>query len=276
MAEIKFWKMHGIGNDYIVIDNRNEFLEEKQLADMVKKLCRRKYSVGADGTLIVYDSLVADVKMRVLNADGSEAEMCGNGIRCFSKYCYEQNITNRKNILVETKAGIRECFMDTKKGKVQNIRVNMGKPYLSRKDVPMSGKGKCLNEKIQIGKHVYEATCLSMGNPHCVLFVDDLNTYPIHEVGPRIENHRLFPNRTNVDFVEIVNRKELRLRVWERGCGETLACGTGACASVVAGNLLNIINSKCTVHLLGGDLIVDYNGVVMMEGEAEKVFEGII
>lgn len=276
MVEINFWKMHGLGNDYIVIDNRDGLLQENELSKIAKKMCLRRYSIGADGLLLIFDSNSADTKMRIFNADGSEAEMCGNGIRCFVKYCYENELLNTKIIRVETIAGVKEAILDIKNDVVKSVKVNLGKPSLLRHDISMHGVDKYINKEITAGTQNYKITCLSIGNPHCVLFVNDVNVFPVLDVGPKIENHHLFFNRTNVEFVQILNRNEIKVRVWERGCGETLACGTGACASAVAGNILGLLEKKCVVHLLGGDLNIEYNASVMMEGPAEKVYEGTI
>ncbi len=276
MVEINFWKMHGLGNDYIVIDNRDGLLQENELSKIAKKMCLRRYSIGADGLLLIFDSNSADSKMRIFNADGSEAEMCGNGIRCFVKYCYENELLNTKIIRVETIAGVKEAILDIKNDVVKSVKVNLGKPSLLRHDTSMRGVDKYINKEITAGTQNYKITCLSIGNPHCVLFVNDVNVFPVLDVGPKIENHHLFFNRTNVEFVQILNRNEIKVRVWERGCGETLACGTGACASAVAGNILGLLEKKCIVHLLGGDLNIEYNASVMMEGPAEKVYEGTI
>lgn len=276
MVEINFWKMHGLGNDYIVIDNRDGLLQENELSKIAKKMCLRRYSIGADGLLLIFDSNSADSKMRIFNADGSEAEMCGNGIRCFVKYCYENELLNTKIIRVETIAGVKEAILDIKNDVVKSVKVNLGKPSLLRHDISMRRVDKYINKEITAGTQNYKITCLSIGNPHCVLFVNDVNVFPVLDVGPKIENHHLFFNRTNVEFVQILNRNEIKVRVWERGCGETLACGTGACASAVAGNILGLLEKKCIVHLLGGDLNIEYNASVMMEGPAEKVYEGTI
>jgi diaminopimelate epimerase len=267
--------MHGLGNDYVVIDNRDGKIDEKMLSGLARKLCERRFSIGADGLLLAYNSKIADAKMRIFNADGSEAEMCGNGIRCFARYCYENNIVERKTTLkIETLAGIKTVWLTVSEGKVNGAKVDMGSPILERTSIPMLGKGTCIDEDLEVDGRKFKVTCLSLGNPHCVIFVDDVKNYPVKEIGPKIEGHRLFPNRVNVNFVQVLNRKELRLRVWERGCGETLACGTGACASVVAANLLGKVDGKATVHLLGGDLQIEYSGNVFMSGPAEKVFEG--
>lgn len=277
MVKIGFWKMHGLGNDFIVIDNRNRQLLEKELGKTAKKLCKRYFSIGADGILVVDDSTVADTKMRIFNADGSEAETSGNGVRCFAKYCYENGVTNKKELKVETLAGVKTVWLKTERGKVVSVTVDMGEPILERQRIPVVGNGKCVNEDLKVEGTNYKMTCVSVGNPHCVIFVDDVESYPVGTIGPKIENHKMFPNRINVEFVQVLNRKELKMRVWERGVGETLACGTGACASVVAGNLLEKVDNLCTVHLLGGNLeILLQNNRILMTGTAEKSFEGVV
>ena len=274
LGDVRFWKMHGLGNDYIVIDNRDAKIKEREISDLARRLCQRRFSVGADGLLLVYESAVADVKMRVFNADGSEAEMCGNGIRCFAKYCYENCIIRKEEISIETLAGVKGAWLTVEDGEVSRVKVDMGVPSLERGNLPMLGQGPCINEDLEVDGERFRVTCLSVGNPHCILFVDDVEGFPVQEVGPKIENSRLFPKRVNVEFVQVLNRNELKVRVWERGCGETFACGTGACASVVAGNLLKKVGNRVTVHLLGGDLEIEYVGNIWMTGPAVKVFEG--
>jgi len=271
---MKFWKMHGLGNDYIVIDNRDNAIGEDELSGLARKLCERRFSVGADGLLLVYNSRIADAKMRIFNADGSEAEMCGNGIRCFAKYCYENNIVKKSELRIETLAGIKRFWLTISNGEVKEVKVDMGSPILERGGIPMLGRDTCINEDLAVDGEKFKVTCLSVGNPHCVIFVDDVKKFPVEEIGPKIERHQLFPERVNVEFAQVLNEEELSVRVWERGCGETLACGTGACASVVAGNLLKKVGNKATVHLLGGDLQIEYSGNIFMTGPAEKVFEG--
>jgi len=271
---MKFWKMHGLGNDYIVIDNRNLQISDAEVVESAKKLCERRFSVGADGLLLVGTSTLADVKMRIFNADGSEAEMCGNGIRCFAKYCYENNIARKSELTVETLAGVKRTWLTVEDDTVVSVMVDMGTPTLDRSAIPMLGTGTCINENLQVDEEQYKVTCLSVGNPHCIIFVDALDDFPVERVGPKIENHRLFPKKTNVEFAQVLNRNELKVRVWERGCGETLACGTGACAAAVAGNLLQKIGNKAKVHLLGGDLEVEYAERLFLSGPAAKVFEG--
>jgi diaminopimelate epimerase len=273
---MKFWKMHGLGNDYVVIDNRDAKIGDREAGELALKLCKRRFSVGADGVLYVSNSTVADVKMRIFNADGSEAEMCGNGIRCFAKYCYENNITRKNDFTVETLAGNKHTWLTVEGGVVKSVKVDMGVPELERSKIPMTGEGKFVNGDLQVDDEAYKATCLSVGNPHCIIFVDDVDGFPVERVGSKIENHQLFPKRTNVEFAQVLSENEVKLRVWERGCGETLACGTGACATVVAGNLLRKLGGEVRVHLLGGDLTVEYADRLLMTGTAEKVFEGTL
>ena len=273
---MRFWKMHGLGNDYIVIDNRDEKISGKQAAELAKRLCERRFSVGADGLLLVSNSKVADVKMRIFNADGSEAEMCGNGIRCFAKYCYENSIVQKQEFTVETLSGIKHVWLTLKNGEVSAVKVDMGAPNWERSSLPMVGQGTCINENLDVDGEAYKVTCLSMGNPHCVIFVDKVDDFPVEQIGPKIENHKAFPKRTNVGFVQVLNPNELKVRVWERGCGETLACGTGTCAAVAAANKLGKVGNKVTVHVLGGDLQVEVAESLFLSGAAEKVFEGTL
>jgi len=273
---MKFWKMHGLGNDYIVIDNRDEKIGDTEAAELALKLCKRRLSVGADGILFASNSASADVKMRIFNADGSEAEMCGNGIRCFAKYCYENNIARKSELTVETLDGNKRAWLAVENGLVHSVTVDMGTPVLERSKIPMLSQGTCVNEDLQINGKAYKVTCLSVGNPHCVIFVDAVDDFPVQSVGPKIENHRFFPKRTNVEFAQVLSEKEVKARVWERGCGETLACGTGACATVVAGNLLKKLGGKVRVHLLGGNLEIEYAECLLLNGPAEKVFEGTL
>jgi len=277
VAEIKFWKMHGLGNDYVIIDNRDGKLNGKNLGKIAERICRRRFSVGADGLLLLCDSSVADVKMRIFNADGSEAEMCGNGIRCLAKYCFENNITSKKEMRIETLAGVKTVWLNVEDETVRSVTVDMGSPIFERQRIPMIGEGRCIDEELEIEGEKFRITCLSIGNPHCVIFVDHVEDFPIEKFGPKIENHPIFPKRTNVEFVQVTRNDEMKIRVWERGVGETLACGTGACAAVVAANSLGKIGNECTVHLLGGDLKIQYkNDKILMTGAAEKSFEGII
>ena len=272
---MNFWKMHGLGNDYIVVDNRDEKIAENEAASLAKKLCERRFGVGADGLLLVSTSSLANVKMRIFNADGSEAEMCGNGIRCFAKYCYESNIMKKNDFAVETMAGLKHVWLTVKNEEVKTVKVDMGAPNWNRSSIPMIGEGICINETLQVDdEENFKVTCLSMGNPHCIIFVDNVDEFPVEYIGPMIENHKAFPKRTNVGFVQVLNKNEMKVRVWERGCGETLACGTGTCAAVAAANKLGKVGNKVKVHVLGGDLQVELAETVFLSGAAEKVFEG--
>ncbi len=273
---MRFWKMHGLGNDYIVIDNRDQKIGDKQVAELAKRLCERRFSIGADGLLLVSNSNVANVKMRIFNADGSEAEMCGNGIRCFAKYCYENDIATKNEFTVETLSGIKRVWLAIENQEVKTVKVDMGAPNWERTSLPMLGQGTCINENLKVDGEAYKVTCLSMGNPHCVLFVDKVDDFPVEQVGQKIENHKAFPKRTNVGFAQVLNRNELKVRVWERGCGETLACGTGTCAAVAAANKLGKVGNMVTVHVLGGDLQVEVGKSLFLIGAAEKVFEGTL
>ena len=220
------------------------------------------------------NSIKADIKMRIFNLDGSEAEMCGNGIRCFSKYCYENDIVRKKEFTVETLAGLKKTRLFVRDNVVTHVRVDMGTPIFEKSKIPMKGHGKCINEDLIIDGKIFQITCLSVGNPHCVIFVDSVDDFPVNILGPKIENHSLFPNRINVMFTEILGRGKLKVRSWERGCKETLSCGTGACAAAAAGNLLKKTEKKVIVCLRGGNLEIDNADHIIMKGPTEKVFEG--
>ncbi len=274
MRELKFWKMHGIGNDYVVIDNTEEKLREEEISGFAKRVCRRRFSVGADGLLLVCNSDVGDIKMRIFNPNGTEAEMCGNGIRCVVRLCYEKGIAEKDRMKVETSSGIKRTWLQISGGQVESVKVDMGKPCFDRSSIPMLGKGPYIDEHLEINGETRVVTCLSVGNPHCVLFVNDVELFPVREMGPKIESNEVFPNHTNVEFVQILNPKEIKVRVWERGVGETLACGTGACASVVACYISGKTDRDVTVHLSGGDLEILYDGNIFMKGPVVKIYEG--
>ena len=271
---MRFWKMHGLGNDYIVIDNRNEKFSDKQASDLAKRLCERRFSIGADGLLLVSNSKIAETKMRIFNADGSEAEMCGNGIRCFAKYCYENGIVSKQEFKVETLSGLKHVWLFLNGKEVAAVKVDMGVPNWEKSSIPMIGKGTFINENINVNSEIFKVTCLSIGNPHCVIFVDNVDNFPVNQIGPKIENHEVFPKKTNVVFVQVLKQNELKIRVWERGCGETLACGTGTSAAVAASNKLGKVGNKVIVHVLGGDLQLEVAERLLLSGAAEKVFEG--
>jgi diaminopimelate epimerase len=278
---IRFTKMHGLGNDFILINCLECKLRESAeggLPELARKICDRHFGVGSDGLILALPSKAASFRMRIFNSDGSEAEMCGNGLRCFASFVRDEGLTSERELLVETLAGIKKADLTVKGGKVESVRVDMGAPLLDRKDIPMKGSGsRAIGEKIRLMGERIEATCLSMGNPHCVVFVDKVDTFPVEKMGPALENHNLFPRRTNAEFVQVISQSELRMRVWERGAGETLACGTGASAAVVAASLTGRTGRRVVVHLPGGDLKIEWNASddhVYMTGPVETVFRG--
>jgi diaminopimelate epimerase len=276
---MKFTKMHGAGNDYVYVDCFKEQVGNP--AEVAIKVSNRNFGIGSDGLILIMPSDKADVRMRMFNSDGSESEMCGNGIRCVAKYAYDHGIVNKKEITAETGAGILtlQLFPDSN-NKVQRVRVNMGPPRLSREEIPMNGApaAQVVAEELTVLDRTFRITCVSMGNPHCIIYVDDLDNFPVSTYGPLIENSPLFPRRTNVEFIQIISRTEVKQRTWERGAGETLACGTGASAVCVAGVLNNVTDRKILNHLTGGDLELEWveNGPVFMTGPATEVFNGEI
>jgi len=276
---IHFTKMHGLGNDYLVVDAMQESPSESKLSALAKALSDRHFGVGADGLILVLPSRAADFRMRIFNSDGSEAEMCGNGIRLFAKFVYERGHTKAKDLEVETLAGIVRPRLRVRGGRVTSVRVDMGEPRLARSEIPMKGtdQAQVVNERLRVGGQRYQITAVSMGNPHCVMFVEDVDRARVGEIGPAIERHDLFPKRTNVEFAQVVGDGEIKMRVWERGAGETLACGTGASAVLVAAVLNGLSSRKGVVHLRGGDLKVNWNredNHVFIEGPAAEVFTG--
>lgn len=275
---LKFTKMHGIGNDFIVIDAIHQPLEESRLPEISQRLNHRKFGIGGDGIILVCPSKIADFKMRMLNPDGSEAEMCGNGIRCFAKYVYDKGHHADTQLKVETLDGVKVLKLNQRAGKVETVRVDMGQPHLLRSEIPMRGEdnGKVIAEPLKVEGQKFDITAVSMGNPHVVIFENSLEGYPVARLGPAIENHKSFPKRTNVHFVQVHNPNEVTMKTWERGAGETLACGTGACAVAVACVLNNKTSRNVLLHLPGGDLRVEWLGDnrVVMTGPASEVFEG--
>ena len=279
-----FVKMHGIGNDFIIMDfYSSQIPVQINYNQLAKKLCQRHFGIGADGLIIILPSKKYDLRMRIFNFDGSEAQMCGNGIRCFAKYAYENKLINKQKFSVETLAGeiIPELIFNQEKDNIKGVKVDMGKPHLKREEIPMSGNPSelVINERLFLKDDIsFQITCVSMGNPHCVIFTDNVEKVPIAKIGPEIETHKLFPEKTNVEFIQHLGKNEIDFRVWERGVGETMACGTGACAAVVAAVLNKKIKSEAIVHLRGGDLSVRWNddGHVYMTGPAETVFNGMV
>ena len=272
---IKFTKMEGLGNDYVYIDCYSKKQEIQNESSLAKFMSDRHFGVGADGLILICKSEVADFKMRMFNNDGSEAEMCGNGIRCVGKFVYDKHLTDKTKITVETLAGIKELQLKIKEGKVEKVTVDMGKPILQLEKIPVNANTNPII--LHIEDKEMEFMCVSMGNPHAVTFIHNMQELEIEKYGPKIEKHEIFPNKTNVEWIQIVDRKHIIMRVWERGTGETLACGTGACASVVAGIIQQKLDDQVTVRLLGGELEINWNQDnqhVYMTGPARTVFEG--
>lgn len=275
---MKFTKMEGLGNDYVYINCFQEKVENP--GELAIRYSNRHFGIGSDGVILIKPSEIADFCMDMYNADGSRSEMCGNGIRCVGKYVYDYGLTDKTEISVETLAGIKYLKLILNDGKVDLVTVDMGEPELQADKIPVALRlDEVIDQPIQVGNTVYQMTCVSMGNPHAVVFVDAVDKFPLETVGPLFEHHVMFPNRVNAEFIEVLNRKEVNMRVWERGTGETLACGTGACASTVACILNHKTEDEITLHLLGGDLKVAWDrekNKIYMTGPARVVFDGEI
>lgn len=279
MDRLKFTKMHGAGNDYIYINCFEETVKNPE--KLAIKVSDRHFGIGSDGLILISPSDKADFKMNIYNADGSEGMMCGNGIRCVSKYVYDNGMTDKDEISVETRSGIKLIKMNVENGKVVSARVNMGEPILEAEKIPTKFDGEnVIRQKLTIDEKEYEVTCVSMGNPHCIVYVDDVKNIDIEKIGPKFENNEMFPERINTEFVHVVSDTELDMRVWERGSGETLACGTGSCAVTVASVLCGYCkrNTEIKINLLGGTLtdIWTDGGDVYMTGPAATVCTGEI
>ena len=275
---MKFTKMQGLGNDYVYVNCFEEKIENP--SELAVKVSDRHFGIGSDGLILIRPSEVADFRMTMFNADGSESEMCGNGIRCVGKYVYDYGLTDKTEVSVETLAGIKYLKFLIKDGKVDMVTVNMGEPILKPELVPVVGEGDAvIDSPIEVDGKEYKMTCVSMGNPHSVVFVDDVDNFPLHEVGPLFEHHKAFPRRVNAEFCHVIDRTHAKMRVWERGTGETLACGTGTCATAVACILNGKTEDEVTITLLGGDLIIRWDrekNVIYMTGPARVVFDGEI
>ncbi|TDT61650.1 diaminopimelate epimerase [Fonticella tunisiensis] len=268
-----FAKLHGLGNDFILIENLDSDIED--LSEIAIKGCDRHFGVGADGLLVVEKSKIADIKMTIINSDGSVAEMCGNGIRCFAKYIYEKGIVKKDSISVETLAGIMKIKLKVEGGIVSGVKANMGSPSFEKALIPFKGEVDNRSYFIEVNGKNYSASTLLMGVPHTILYVDDVDDDEIIRVGREIENMSIFPSKTNVNFVKIIDRNNIKLKTWERGAGLTLACGTGTCASVVASYINGLTENKVRAKLQGGYMYIDYDGEnVFMEGPAEFICEG--
>ena len=275
---MKFTKMHGCGNDYVYVNLFEEQIENPAKVSIA--VSDRHFGIGSDGLITIGASEIADFRMRIYNADGSEAEMCGNGIRCVAKYVYDHKLTDKTEITVETGAGVKTLQLTVEDDKVTLVRVDMGEPILTPDEIPVVADGdRVVDEPIVVDDKEWRMTCVSMGNPHAVVFVDDVAHFELEKYGPLFENHVRFPKRTNTEFVQIISRNEAIMRVWERGSAETWACGTGTCATVMACILNGLTDNDVLVHLRGGDLRVVYDeksNHVFMTGPATEVFEGEI
>lgn len=278
--KIRFTKMQGCGNDYVYINGFTEKVPQEKKPEFVRFASDRHFGVGGDGVIFINPSDEADFEMEMYNADGSRGEMCGNGIRCVAKYVYDYGLTDKTQISVETLGGIKYLDLTVEDGKVVLVKVDMGKPELKSDLIPIiSENEKVIDEPIEVDGQVYHMTGVSMGNPHTVIYVDDVKNLDLEKIGPKFENHERFPKRINTEFVHCIDRNTVEMRVWERGSGETLACGTGACAVAVASILNNLTDTRVTVKLLGGDLQIEWDqekNHVFMTGPAKVVFDGVI
>lgn len=276
---IKFTKMHGLGNDYVYIDataKTGQKIENE--SDLAKFVSNRHFGIGSDGLILICDSKVADFKMRMFNYDGSEAEMCGNGIRCVGKFVYDKGLTNKTTVKIETLAGIKTLILNTKDGKVETARVDMGEPILEAEKIPVISTEKPVkNLELEAENKKFKFTCVSMGNPHAITIVENTKEFDVEKYGKVLEIDKAFPKKANIEFAQIIDRQNINMRVWERGAGETLACGTGACATAVACNLNGLTDRKVNIELLGGTLNIEWNETdnhVYMTGPAVTVFDG--
>lgn len=283
---MKFTKMQGCGNDYVYVDGFKEQIATEDKPELVRKLSDRHFGIGGDGVIFINPGKTADFEMEMYNADGTRSEMCGNGIRCVAKFVYDKKMTDKTSLSIESCGKIKyidltiEKKSDSERGEVSLVKVNMGAPILKAEQVPvLSENEQVIDEKIEVAGREYRMTCVSMGNPHAIVFMDQVADLEIEKIGPLFENHVRFPNRTNTEFIRIIDRHTVEMRVWERGTGETLACGTGACATVVACVLNGLTDHEVTVKLLGGELLIRWDreeNLVYMTGPAKIVFEGEI
>ena len=273
---IKFTKMHGLGNDYVYIDAINQKIENE--SSLAKFVSNRHFGIGSDGLILICKSEIADFKMRMFNSDGSEAEMCGNGIRCVGKFVYDKGLTNKTTVKIETLAGIKTLILNTKDGKVGTARVDMGEPILEAEKIPVISTEKPVkNLELEAENKKFKFTCVSMGNPHAITIVENTKKFDVEKYGKVLEIDKAFPKKANIEFAQIIDRQNINMRVWERGAGETLACGTGACATAVACNLNGLTDRKVNIELLGGTLNIEWNETdnhVYMTGPAVTVFDG--
>lgn len=277
-TKLQFTKMQGLGNDYVYVDCTKKKLENA--SEVAVKVSDRHFGIGSDGLILINASNVADFEMEMYNADGSRGEMCGNGIRCVAKYVYDYGLTDQTHISVETLGGIKYLDLTVEEGRVRQVRVDMGRPMLCPAEIPVIANGESvIDMPIEVDGTEYRMTAVGMGNPHTVVFMEDVDELEIERIGPKFEHHPCFPNRVNTEFVKVLDQNTVKMRVWERGSGETLACGTGACAVAVACILNGLTENEVTVQLLGGDLLIEWDreaDKVYMTGPAEVVFDGEI
>ena len=268
---MKFSKMHGLGNDFLVLADDGSGRDYNAIAP---KICARRTGVGADGIIIVLPSKTSDIRMRIVNADGSEAEMCGNGIRCFAKFVYENDILKKQEMQVETLAGIIKPKLNIENGIVESVRVDMGHPSFERQSIPMSGSGSSFDVPVDLGKISIDVSSMLMGVPHSIVLTDDIESFDTAFVGPAVENHKLFPRKTNVNFAQVIDKENIKVKTWERGVGFTLACGTGCCACVAGLYKKGLVTNKVNVHVAVGELVIEVleDWTVLMTGPAELVY----
>ena len=273
---IKFTKMHGLGNDYVYIDAINQKIENE--SSLAKFVSNRHFGIGSDGLILICKSDIADFQMIMFNSDGSEAEMCGNGIRCVGKFVYDKGLTDKTTVKIETLAGIKTLVLNTKDGKVETARVDMGEPILEAEKIPVISKEQPVkNLELEVENKKFKFTCVSMGNPHAITIVENTKEFDVEKYGKILEVDKAFPKKANIEFAQIIDKENIKMRVWERGAGETLACGTGACATAVACNLNGLTGRKVNIELLGGTLNIEWNekdNHVYMTGPAVTVFDG--
>jgi diaminopimelate epimerase len=276
MAALRFTKMHGIGNDYVYVDCFSQTVANP--SELARRISPRHTGIGADGLILICPSTVAHARMEMYNADGSRGEMCGNGIRCVGKYVYDHGLARSEALQIETDVGVKRLHLRTNHGRVSAVTVDMGEPILDGPRIPVAAEEQVVDAPLTVDGTMYHVTCVSMGNPHCVVFVPEVAGLPLAELGPRFAHHPFFPKGINTEFIEVLDERTLRMRVWERGSGETAACGTGACAAVVAAALNGKTGRRVTVRLNGGDLAIEWqsDNHVLMSGPAEEVFTGEI
>ncbi len=277
---MKFTKMHGCGNDYVYINGWEESIEEGKKPELVRRMSERHFGIGSDGVIFICPSDAADFEMEMWNADGTRGEMCGNGIRCVAKYVYDNHMTEKTDLSIVSAGQVKYLKLQVEAGKVKSVRVNMGAPVFTPSEIPVvmpADAGQVVDEPLIVNGKEYRMTCVSMGNPHAVVFVEDVEGLDLEKTGPYFENHERFPRRINTEFVQVVDRSHVKMRVWERGSGETFACGTGSCAAAVACVLNGLTDEAVTVKLLGGELLIEWDrkeNLIYMTGPAATIYEG--